>query len=160
MTNHLQFSTSVLQSILREAAFALALVLALTTIAAQSAQAQTFQLLHRFTDGNDGGTPFAGLTMDAAGRLYGTTFHGGAHGFGTVFRLTHAGSGWVLNTIYSFQGGTDGAYPDARVIFGPDGTLYGTTSAGGDPNCIDSCGTVFNLQPPASVCKTTLCSWR
>jgi uncharacterized repeat protein (TIGR03803 family) len=160
MTNRLQFSTSVLHTTLRDVAFALALILTLTTLAAQSAQAQTFQLLHRFTDGDDGGLPLAGLTMDAAGRLYGTTHYGGAHGFGTVFQLTQAGSGWVLNTIYSFQGGTDGAYPDARAIFGPDGTLYGTTSAGGDPTCIDSCGTVFNLQPPATACKTTLCPWR
>jgi uncharacterized repeat protein (TIGR03803 family) len=148
-------------AIARGRAAALVLSLALTIILTPLAWGQSFQLIHRFTNGDDGGEPRAGLTMDGAGRLYGTTTFGGAHNFGTVFRLTRAGSGWVLNTLYSFQGGTDGAYPQARVIFGPDGTLYGTTAVGGSPNCDppENCGTVFNLQPPASACKTTLCPW-
>lgn len=50
---------------------------------------------------------------------------------------------------------SDGAYPDAGVVFGPDGTLYGTTIEGGGTND----GTVFNLQPSGTVCKPTLCSW-
>jgi uncharacterized repeat protein (TIGR03803 family) len=47
-----------------------------------------FQVLHTFTGGKDGGNPAAGLVMDPAGNLYGTTYNGGAHGFGTVFKLT------------------------------------------------------------------------
>lgn len=46
-----------------------------------------FQVLHTFTGGLDGGNPAAGLVMDQAGSLYGTTYNGGAHGFGTVFEL-------------------------------------------------------------------------
>jgi uncharacterized repeat protein (TIGR03803 family) len=78
------------------------------------------------------------LTIDHAGRLYGTTLQGGntggscgANGCGTVFRLEPEGSGWVFTPLYNFQGGTDGSSPYARVIFGPDGGLYGTTAAGG-----------------------------
>ena len=47
-----------------------------------------FQVLHTFTGGRDGGNPAAGLVMDQAGNLYGTTYTGGAHGYGTVFKLT------------------------------------------------------------------------
>jgi len=95
-------------------------------------QAQTFTVLHTFTGQGDGSNPIAGLTLDRAGNLYGTTSNlQFPPGNGTVFKLSRAGSGWILNTLYAFQGGTDGANPQARVIFGPDGTLYGTTTYGG-----------------------------
>jgi uncharacterized repeat protein (TIGR03803 family) len=113
------------------------------------AQAQTYTILHNFTGFGDGSVPEAGVTLDRAGNLYGTTFQG------TVFKLSHAGSGWVLATLYTFQGGSDGARPASRVIFGPDGTLYGTTSEGGS----NGLGTVYNLRPPASVCRSTACPW-
>ncbi len=123
------------------------------------AQGQTYQGIHHFT-GADGDHPYAGLTIDAGGKLYGTTLEGGSE-YGTVFRLARAGSGWVLTTLYKFTGGTDGYYPAARVVFGPDGALYGTTEQGGDPNeCRPtSCGTVFRLQPPPTTCKTAACPW-
>jgi len=44
----------------------------------------------------------------------------------------------------------------------PNGSLYGTTAYGGPPSydCNRSgCGTVFNLRPPQTVCKATLCPW-
>jgi len=125
-----------------------------TIIAAPAIQAQTFTVLHAFTGYGDGGEPIAGLTMDRAGNLYGTTSEGGAAGVGTVFKLVHAKSGWVLYTLYAFKGGQDGANPQARVLFGPDGTLYGTTSYGGAGS-----GTVFNLRPPATSCRAAQCPW-
>jgi len=137
------------------AIFVLVVAVALTPVA----NSQTFQVIHQFS-GTDGEHPYAGLTMDGAGRLYGTTAQGGASGYGTVFRLARAGSSWVLTTLYTFQGGSDGAYPSSRVVFGPDGTLYGNTSQGGVPDCGgQTCGTVFNLQPPSTVCRSTLCPW-
>jgi uncharacterized repeat protein (TIGR03803 family) len=72
-------------SVLRCAAF-VALVLA--TPAATWAQAQTFTVLHSFTNSPDGAFPFAGLLRDAVGNIYGTTDGGGASGFGTAFKLT------------------------------------------------------------------------
>jgi uncharacterized repeat protein (TIGR03803 family) len=45
-------------------------------------------VLHSFTGGADGKFPYAVLVRDAAGNLYGTTAFGGAHGYGTVFKLT------------------------------------------------------------------------
>jgi len=117
------------------------------------ARAQTLHVLHNFSGGGDGATPSAGLTI-GGGNFYGTTMSG-ASGNGTVFKLSHAGSGWVVNTLYTFQGGSDGSAPIARVLFGPDGTLYGTTSLGG----FQGYGTVFRLQPPATACKSVSCPW-
>jgi uncharacterized repeat protein (TIGR03803 family) len=137
--------------------------LVLAPVAIQSAQAQTYQVIYNFTGGQDGKQPEAGLTIDQAGRLYGTTLQGGntggscgANGCGTVFRLEPQGASWTLKPLYNFQGGADGSFPYARVIFGPDGSLYGTTAGGGT----NGLGTVFNLRPFAGVCKSALCPWK
>jgi uncharacterized repeat protein (TIGR03803 family) len=139
---------------IRTIAVSAAIALAVAIIAAPAAQAQALSVLHTFTGGQDGGKPSAGLTIDQAGNFYGTTTYGGA-GYGTVFKLSHAGSGWTLSTLYIFQGGSDGAYPIARVLFGPDGALYGTTNGGGDSGF----GTVFSLRPPITACRSVQCLW-
>ena len=142
------------------AALAMATVFALTVVLTQSAHAQTFKVLHTFT-GADGAFPAAGLTIDKAGNLYGTASGGGSYGNGTVFKLSHKGSGWVFTPLYSFQPPPDGSGP-GPVVFGSDGSLYGTTYLGGLKDCVydqTTCGTVFNLKPPASACKTALCPW-
>ncbi len=134
----------------------------LLLFATPQSQAQTFTVLHAFTGGVDGGYPGTGLTMDRAGNLYGTTGVGGPGGYGTVFKMTHRSSGWELSTLYSFHGGGDGNGPETRVIFGPDGTLYGTTNNGGLEPCNGysvGCGVVYNLRPPATACKTAICYW-
>src|SRR5271165_302659 len=139
----------------------LAVGCALVFFAAGSAQAQTFAVLHSFTGGADGGGPLSGLTMDHAGNLYGTTSGGGNAGQGTVFKLTRKNSGWVFSSLYSFQGGSDGADPEAGVVIGRDGSLYGTTFAGGNSqDCYGpGCGTVFRLTPPPTFCKAINCPW-
>jgi len=140
-------------------ASATALTLLSVLTATLGVQAQTLTVLHSFTGARDGANPAAGLTLDAAGNFYGTTKNGGA-GNGTVFKLSHSSSGWVLTPLYSFGGGPDGANPVARVVFGPDHTLYGTTEYGGSSGyCTNGCGTVFNLKPEPSACKSALCPW-
>jgi len=125
-----------------------------------SAQTQTYEVIHNFTGGADGEMPLAGLSIDAAGNLYGTT-HSGAtspncFACGVVFRVSPKGSGWIFSTLHTFQGGgDDGASPSAKVIFGPDGNLYGSTNYGGS----FSLGTVFRLQRPARACVSTNCPW-
>ena len=94
-----------------------ALVLAII-ITASAAHAQTFTILHTFSGRGEGGEPHAGLTIDLAGNFYGTTSTGGA-GYGTVFKLTHSGSNWVLSTLYTFQGGDDGGYPPPECCSDP-----------------------------------------
>ncbi len=149
-------------------------VIATFLAAVPAAQAQTYQVLYNFTGGSDGANPYDGLTMDGAGNLYGTAISGGYTGgacasdlgCGTVFRLSRHGSGWIFTRLYAFLGDTgshnDAATPGAGVTFGPDGSLYGATEAGGGGNCYyfgDGCGAVFKLSPPPTVCKTALCPW-
>jgi len=119
-------------------ALALAIIFMLTVFATQSAPAQTFTVLYSFTNGTDGGQPYASLVRDSAGNLYGTTAVGGASNFGTVFKVKKTGKEIVL---YSFSGGADGANPWAGLVWGPAGSLYGTTEAGGTSGY----GTVFKL---------------
>jgi uncharacterized repeat protein (TIGR03803 family) len=101
----------------------------------------TETVLHAFAKtGTDGETPYAGLIQGSDGNFYGTTYFGGAHGFGTVFKVTPSGTETVL---YSFAGGSDGEHPYAAVIEGSDGNFYGTTYQGGTSGL----GTVFKLTP-------------
>jgi len=71
-----------------------------------------------------------------------------------VYQLAPRGSGWIFTILHAFQGGSDGDFPQARVVFGPEGKLYGTTSNGGN-----RCGTVFTLTPPPRTCESAGCSW-
>ncbi len=128
--------------------------------------AQTYSVIHNFTGAGDGSAPQAGLTIDGAGNLYGTTTGGGSHdancnsfGCGVAFRLTNEGATWALTTLYTFQGGSDGSLPDTAMIFGNNGTLYGTTSAGGTGNNGFGYGTVFNLQAASHACAIPPCPW-
>ena len=143
---------------------AIGLLLALVFAALVTvAQAQTYAVIHNFSGGGDGGNPHVGLTMDAAGNFYGTTYNGGnqtcSGGCGIVFRLARSGSSWVLNPIYSFAGGSDGAHPYSRVAIARDGTLYGTTYQGGTGCAGAGCGTVFHLTPSPTAPRTALASW-
>ncbi|SPE60948.1 3-carboxymuconate cyclase [Verrucomicrobia bacterium] len=100
-----------------------------------------YAVLYSFTGtGGDGANPEAGLIQGVDGALYGTTEAGGTNGDGTVFRIGTNGSGYA--PLYSFTGaGGDGAGPDAGLIQGADGALYGTTSSGGT----NYDGTVFRI---------------
>lgn len=101
---------------------------------------------------DDGASPNAGL-INVGGTLYGTTELGGVasancpSGCGTVFSITPAGTETV---VYSFKGGSDGAFPRAALI-NVGGTLYGTTSTGGGTGCTGpGCGAVFSVTPEGS----------
>ena len=96
--------------------------------------------------GNDGNAPYASLIFDVAGNLYGTTYSGGAYGYGTVFKLRGAKGEWRETVLHSFDFGTDGVLPCARLIFDAAGNLYGTTRAGG----AYAYGSVFQLTPGAN----------
>jgi hypothetical protein len=164
MQNKEEFRNLISRIISRAATVALAIatVFALTVVLTQSAQRQTFTVLHNFTGGGDGANPAAGLTMDIGGNLYGTTSSNRSSN-GSVFKLGKTGSGWILMPLHVFEVGNDGALPASRVVFGPDGSLYGTTRAGGGSDCIinnvSGCGIVFSLTPPVTACETALCQW-
>ncbi len=139
------------------AALALTLLLGLVFAITPAAHAQTYQKIHDFTGGQDGDTPTAGVTMDGAGNLYGTASMGGSFGYGSVYKLKRSGSNYVLDPIVNFDY-SDGAYPRARVVFGPDGLLHGTTYEGafGSGYCSSGCGVVFKLQPPPTAPRSAL----
>jgi uncharacterized repeat protein (TIGR03803 family) len=109
-------------------------------------------MLYSFTNVPDGAYPSAGLIMDKAGNLYGTTTGGGAgncvllgvSGCGAVFKLDTTGNETVL---YRFTNLPDGTLPYAGLIMDKAGNLYGTTEFGGDGSCDFGvgCGTVFRL---------------
>jgi len=101
-------------------------------------------VLYSFAGGTDGATPYAEVTFDASGNLYGTTYSGGASSAGTVFQLVPNSDGtWTESVLYSFTGGSDGANPYAGVILDATGTLYGTTYGGGTQGL----GVVYKLTP-------------
>ena len=126
-------------------------------IAGPSLSAQIFVVLHDFTGGNDGSGPSAGLTPDAGGGFYGTTSTGGAWGIGTAYRFWRTGDSWHFQALYAFDGLNnlrDGFAPYAGLVIGSDGSLYGTTHAGGQgSDCAQryGCGTVFRISPGANI---------
>lgn len=120
------------------------LLLALTVIMPCTAAPPTLSAIYSFTDAGDGGFPEAGLVMASSGVLYGTTYSGGAWGWGTVFALLPGTGGtWTQRTLYSFTGGSDGAAPVAKLTLGANSVMYGTTYYGG----AFGHGTVFQIWP-------------
>jgi uncharacterized repeat protein (TIGR03803 family) len=121
--------------------------LALLCVAAAPAQAQSFteNVLYNFCPQSgcaDGEEPYAGLIMDASDNLYGTTYLGGANGYGAVFELVNSSGTYSEKVLYSFtNSGGDGALPLAGLIMDASGNLYGTTAEGG----ASGYGTVFEL---------------
>jgi uncharacterized repeat protein (TIGR03803 family) len=97
-----------------------------------------FQSLYSFSSGHEVATK-AAVIQGRDGFLYGTTSFGGTHDLGTVFKMKTDGTGF--RSLYNFSG-RDGASPQAAMIQGLDGFLYGTTSFGG----INNLGTVFKIK--------------
>ena len=112
-----------------------------------SGGAWSINQLYSFTGGADGANPQAGVIFNSSGVIFGTTEQGGAWGYGTVFSLTPGSGGtWTYQVLYSFAGqGGDGANPEAGLVLGKSGVLYGTTYGGGAWRY----GTVFSLTPGA-----------
>ena len=145
-------------------------ILAASLTMASSAQAQTFQVIHRFTGGAGGYYPSAGIVSDRAGNLYGGAAYGGNYtsscnyvgsqtGCGVVYRMSRHGSDWIFNILSSFDG-ANGYNPGQLIRVAPDGSLYTTTVYGGPGDCqyfSPGCGTIFRLQPPATFCSAVSC---
>ncbi len=105
-------------------------------------------ILHDFdTGGDDMAFPVGALLLDKTGSLYGTA-GGGTYADGAVYTLRKQPDGrWKAAIQYSFTGGANGDQPGGGVVMDKAGNLYGTTVAGGDPNC--ECGVVYKLEPQA-----------
>jgi hypothetical protein len=112
--------------------------------------------LHAFEGGKDGFWLNAALSVDSKGAVYGTSIQGGSGfclsngeevGCGTVFQLkppAEPGGQWT-ETLYSFQGGSDGLWPSGSLLIDEKaGAIYGTTPFGGAYNA----GTIFDAVFP------------
>jgi uncharacterized repeat protein (TIGR03803 family) len=124
------------------------LLVALATAVLASAQS-TETVLHAFSFNKDGGMPYAGLTFDKQGNLYGVAYYAGSANegicCGSVFQLTPNTGGWNFNVLYDFKAPiTQGEAPSGSVVFDGAGNLYGTTQEGG------YCGNVYELSPTHS----------
>jgi uncharacterized repeat protein (TIGR03803 family) len=98
-------------------------------------------VLHAFKGSPDGAYPAAGLFMDAAGNLYGSTADGGdGSNGGIVFEVGQDRKERELHTFRSAHGGSD---PQTAVVRDAHGNLYGTTLYGGSGR--GCCGTVFEI---------------
>jgi uncharacterized repeat protein (TIGR03803 family) len=99
----------------------------------------TYTNLYSFGYSPDGFNPFAGLVQGSDGNFYGTTYFGGPHGVGTVYRISLTGA---YTNLYSFGSSPlDGDFPVAGLVQGNDGNFYGTTQDGGTYGD----GTVFRI---------------
>lgn len=99
----------------------------------------TEDLIHTFKDGSDSQWPYAGVTLDSKGAVYGTTVS-------TAYRIappSKESSHWMLETIYAFPG--NGVDPYSPLLFDGKGSVYGTTYTCGGEQCS---GSVYELSPP------------
>ena len=127
------------------------------------AQGQTFTVLHSFAL-TDGAKPFAGVTMDARGNLYGTTEYGGilncdnggVPGCGVAYKLGQQHSTWIFSLLHEFPG-QNGFLPTSpgNITIAPNGAPYGTELQGG----AEFAGTVFELLPSLMVAAALNSQW-
>jgi uncharacterized repeat protein (TIGR03803 family) len=124
-----------------------------------SSPARTLTTLASFDKTNGAAPYFMSLVQGTDGNFYGTTYGGGAHNYGTVFKITPAGT---LTTLYSFcskSGCADGEYPYAGLVLATNGNFYGTTSYGGahGEGTVFEINTMGELTTLYSFCAETAC---
>jgi uncharacterized repeat protein (TIGR03803 family) len=98
-----------------------------------------FTILHSFNcEGGDGCLPYTGVSVDAQGNLYGTTYYGGDNSDGVIYKVTPDGQETAL---YSFDSDVDGAFPGIPLSASAN-TVIGTTATGG----VSDAGTIYQLR--------------
>ncbi len=126
-------------------------------------------VLYSFSGSADGANPWGNLVPGSDGSLYGSTIYGGANDNGAIFRCTITtdtngnetcavdGSG-LIPALYTFSAtdpnfytNPEGANPFGTLVWGSDGSLYGTTVYGGT----NGSGTIFRCTIVGNACDTT-----
>jgi len=98
-----------------------------------------FTVLYSFPGGGSGANPYSDLNLDQQGSIFGITYTGGSHNFGTIFKLDASGNETVL---HNFGEEGDGVHPSGLIIDASE-NLYGTTYQAGKYNY----GSVFEVVP-------------
>ena len=116
-------------------------------LVAQSSPPWKLKTLYAFKGGSDASSPYAGVTSDTAGNLYGDTQGGGAHNAGTIYELVRSGNSFSERVLWSFDK-TDGHVPLAPVTLDAGGDIFGTTLEGGLRGCVgyQGCGLAFEIR--------------
>jgi len=101
-----------------------------------------------------GASPNAGMILDSAGNLYGTTQAGGKYNGGVVYELSPNSAGGYTPIVLNAFSGINGGGPLAGLVQDSAGYLYGTTYIGGNQGY----GTVFEVNARANVTTTSITS--
>ncbi len=139
-----------MRSKLRLVAITLALTLAASAAIAKVIIIQVF-------DGDNSLYPAAGISIDHSGNIFGTSQYYGSSknctiGCGAIFETSPLGHGqWTTTTLYSFQNGSDGAYPQSPLTLDASGNLYGSNEAGNTSQ-------IYRLAPQGSSWNFSLLS--
>ena len=117
------------------------------------------EIVHDFSAVNasgansDGACPDGRLTLGHDGTLYSNAYFGGMNGNGVIYRIGQGGRFEVLYTFSAIDpitgANTDGAAPDLGVVLGPDNSLIGIASLGGNGSSAGfnfSGGTLYQLK--------------
>nr|WP_317046582.1 choice-of-anchor tandem repeat GloVer-containing protein [Adhaeribacter arboris] len=98
-----------------------------------------FTLLRNLNGAIDGRNPSGNLVQGTDGNFYGMTETGGRNNYGTIFKISSAGSFTILKHLDN----TIGSYPKGSLVEGADGNFYGMAYQGGTNNY----GTIFRITP-------------
>jgi uncharacterized repeat protein (TIGR03803 family) len=102
-----------------------------------------FNVIHDFTNGSGGATPWGGVVEGPDGNFYGTAAAGGINNAGIVYKITPAGK---FTNLHSFNFLVDGGSPLSGLALGTDKNFYGTSWANGNsPTCTPPCGTIYQI---------------
>ena len=91
--------------------------------------AGTLTVLHSINGTTDGGNCYGSITEGTDGNLYGITYQGGTHGYGTIFKMNKTGSSFTV--LRNLDRAADGAYSKSDLIQATDGNFYSMTNSGG-----------------------------
>jgi len=109
---------------------------------------------------SDGGSP-TGITLDLGGNLIGGTYIGGTADRGTVFRIVPNGVSSQETVLYNFcslANCADGSRPEAGFAIDASGTIFGTTSEGGEHVNGTHGGTVFQVKDTTETVLHSFCA--
>jgi uncharacterized repeat protein (TIGR03803 family) len=102
----------------------------LGTIYRLNTDGSNFTVLHAFPESStDGSKPYYSGLIEHNGVLYGTTAEGGTFAHGTIYMLQKDGSGYTV-LVNLGADPAEGVAPDATLLLGKDGNLYGSCGFG------------------------------